>query len=445
MRTRRTARATLPTLPMLALALGACSDTTGPGGNLTDMLLDFCSDDIPTFFAVQNGSAWERVDPDGQGTVSFRAAEEFGIAIVRQQGGSFTSRFIFAAASELQPMNGIACTERSGTKDLQGAVSGVSSQQFGLVSMARRSTELAPTQEVYSLNNLPTGPLDLLAHRETAAFAPDRVIVRRALNFTSGATISPALDFDGGDSQATLANTLTVGGFVSSEENWILVDFRTATGTVHPFQTVSGFTSSVQTTYGFPAGLTQTGDLHDVEMFAYDALDNYRGVRQFNRNAGDLTFALGPALNTPTIFSQEPAPYVQLRAQVQSQGEYGAFVSTYYIQSQDGSERIVEVIATATYIGGTPSVWDITIPNLSAVSGFPTQAMLQEGIATTWYVDAFGGGALATFLGSPADGTSYRYAGHSSAVLSSRLSRSGGARHMRPSSLPRPTPLRGGI
>ena len=436
MRTRWTARAVIP---CLALSLGACTDSTGPAVDLTDFLLDFCADDVPVFLAVQNdGVSWERITPDAAGTFAFQVAPEVGLAMVWQNSNGFASEFSFVAASEIAPLNGLGCADGAGTKVLSGTMTGIADGQEGVVSMARRTAHVDPSQGGFALNGLPSGPQDLVAHRATFVAdgeMPDRVIVRRAQNLVSGATITPALDFSGGDSQDAASNTLTIGGFSPSDDNWLYVDFRTSSGTVHPLQRLVGFTSATPTIGGIPTALTQAGDLHDIEMFAYGPSGtSYRGMRQYHRTPGDRIVTLGPSLSVPVILQQQPSPYVQLRAQLQSQGEYGAFVSAYYLQQIGSAEHSVQVRATAGYIGGTPDTWDVTIPDLSGVAGFPSHAMLQSGFTTTWYVDAFGGGTLATHLGYRTDGSSFRYAGRYAGVsLSERSYRTGPMRWPSPS------------
>ncbi|MEX2177530.1 MAG: hypothetical protein WD801_02390 [Gemmatimonadaceae bacterium] len=432
MRSRWTPRAVLP---FLALSLGSCSDTTGLE-DLTAVLLDFCASDVPVSLAVNNfgSSTWTKVNPSADGTFSFQAAEQVGIAIVHLDGGDYTTEFVFATTAELQPLNGVACAEEAGPKVLNGTVADVIADEAAWISMARRTTDVVGPQTPFTLDNLPVGPLDLVAHREfftTDGATPDRVIVRRAQNLVSGATITPTLDFGGGDSQDVPLHSLTVAGLTAGEDNYALLDFRTATGTIHPFFTASSFTAATQDYHGIPSGLTQSGDLHDLDVFAYAPDGNsYRGIRQFHRLPGNQTALLGAALTVPVISTAATSPHVRLRATLQAQAVYDDFVSVYYIQG-NADLRVVVVTVTAAYLGAMPLQWDIAIPDMSNASVFPSAAGLQSGFSTTWYVDAFGGN-VATFFGYPTDGASFQYAGRSSAVLTSEMARGSASRGGRP-------------
>ena len=444
MRSRWTRRAALP---LMALTVVSCSDGTGPGGDLTDFLLDFCSDEVPVFLAVQNGDGpWTRVTADVQGTFSFQAAERFGVAIVHQQGSEFTSEFVFATDDELAPLNGVACIESDGTKTLNGSVTDVVTGERAVISMSEQTQQVLGPSSVFAFTDLPSGPLDLIAHRDVLTLdgaIPDAVIVRRAVNLTSNANM-PVLDFGGSEAQPAVVNTLTVTGLVSGEENSALLDFRTATGTVHPVHTLELFTGGTQEIYGIPSALTQTGDVHDLDVFAW-ASDggSYRGLRQFYRAPSNRVAALGVGLNTPSFTNVTSTAPVIVRMQLQAQAEYDAFVWVNYLQEDNVAFRDLSVIASAAYVGGTPTVWNVSIPDLSGVSGFPSQAALQPGLATSWYVDAFGAGTLASFLGFTLDGAFFRYANRNSAIETAQLARAGegGARPGRRASR---LPLRAG-
>lgn len=396
-------------ISLLATAV-ACTDTTGPGGDLVDVMLDFCTGDVPAFFAYQNdGGPWTPLSPDASGTVAFQAADRVVLAIVHQQGAEFSSEFIFATPDDLEPLSGVSCIDEIGTKTLNGTVSNVPMGSAAMISVAGDFEYLTAPSNAFSLTQLPTGPRDVIAHREVVgagSVTPDRVIVRRAQDFVSGASL-PVLDFAGNEAQNVTPHSFTATGLSASDDKYFLLTFNTATTRRHSLSTLMQFTSATQTLHGIPAALTQAGDFHELEVFA-DQGALYRGEVQFYRTAGNRSVTLGAQMSNPTLTTVATSPRLRLRTQVSSQSEYGAFITVAHVQPS----REVVLTATNSWFGGTPITWDLTIPDMSGVTGFPSGAGLVSGAGTDWYVDVYGGtGGLRAYYGSPADGTTLRYAG----------------------------------
>lgn len=414
--------------PVVAMSLAACDGTTEPSPELVDMILDFCADETPSFLAAQNeGGTWTRVAGDANGTFTFQATPKVAIVIVHQVGSSSSSEFIYTSTTELQPFNNVACIETAGTKTLNGTVSGLPTGSSAMISMAGSFDYITSPVTSYSLTNLPGGSLDLVAQRESfvTSTVPDRVIIRRAQNLA--ATI-PVLDFGSSEAADFTTNVATISGMMTSDDNYLTQDFHTSTTQDHSITSNAFFTSSTQTLYHVPSSMTQTGDLHELSVYAEGSGGtSYRGETQFYRAAGNRPVSLGAALNAPTITSATPSPYVRLRVQLQSQSEYGSVVSAFFDQSTSSANRIVVVTATSGYFGTTPAVWQFEIPDLSSVSGFPTSAMLQSGSTVDWWVDAYGGSA-AGFFGRPSDGTTLDFAGRASAINTRQQYRASGGR-----------------
>ena len=397
---------------LLSAAVVACGESTAPlPQDLTDVLLDFCASETPVFFGIQNdGGQWERVVPDAQGTFSFQAAERFTLAIVHQDGTNFSSEYIFAAPSDLQPLNGVSCIEREGAKVLNGTVANVPAGSAAMITMANSFTyPVAPTTS-WQLTSLPTGTLDLIAHRElvgATTVTPDRVIIRRAQDLVNNATAA-VLDFSSNEAQNTATHSFSASGLSTADETVFQLTFSTPTTRRHSLSTPVSFTSGAQTLHGIPAGLTQAGDFHELEVFA-DRGTSYRGEVHYYRSPVTRSVGLGAVLTNPTLTTVSSSP-LRLRTQLPSQFEYGSFISVAHVQSG----REVFLTVTNSYYGGTPITWDVTIPDLTGVAGFPTNARLQSGAGTDWFVDAYGGNAgAAPFLGAPTDGAILHYAGRS--------------------------------
>lgn len=436
MRSRWTSTAAIS---LLSAAVVSCGDSTSPlPRDLTDVLLDFCSDNTPTFMALENdGGNWTRVAPDAQGTFAFQATPRFTLAIVHQSGTEFSTEYVFATPADLSALNGVSCVEQAGSRSLNGSISGVPAGSAAMLSMASSFEYVESPLTSYSIAGLPPGTIDLIAHREvrgTNAVVPDRVIVRRAQDRTSGSTM-PVLDFNAAEAQTTASHGFTTSGRSTSENTTALLTFSTLSTRRHSLSLPITVTGGLQTIYGIPGPLTQAGDYHELEVFA-DGGTTYRGEVHYYRSPVNRSVSLGATLTNPTLTTVATSPGLRLRTQLTSQLEYGAFVSVSHVQPS----RQVVLTATNSWYGGTPATWDLTIPDLGGVPGFPTSARLQSGAGTDWYVDAYGGtGGPAAFFGSPADGAILHFAGRAFTTSASQQARAAASDRFSPLSRRRVT------
>ena len=412
--------------PLLAFST-SCSDGTGIDPTLEEIVLAFCASELPVWFAYQNeGGSWTRVQPNAQNAFAFDAADRVAIAIVNDFGTTRLTDIYYAHIDELRPLSNKACTETSGTKTVNGSVSGLGLSESARVSMSSSTTSAFSGQTAWTLNNVVNGAQDLIAHREvtgvSSTVTPNRVIVRRNQNPLSGATL-PVLDFGASEALAIATNTLTISGLIGTETNYYYIDFATASGTSHNIFASPDITSPSQTLYGIPVSLTQTGDLHKLDLNADASATSYRTVWHWYRNPADKSVAFGAALNTPTVQNITSTPYARLRASLQSQVDYADFARAYFIQSG----RRVFVTVTAAYRSGTPSTWTIEIPDVTAAGGYPSNAGLLAGTSTSWFVEAFNGTLENYISATPGDGATVKFAGRSSNIATAQMSVSSGA------------------
>ena len=405
---------TLLAAPLLAFS-SSCTDGTTIDPTLEEIVLAFCASELPVWFAYQNeGGSWTRVQPNANNAFAFDASDKVAIAMVQDLGTSRLTDIYYTHIDELRPLSNKACTETSGTKTVNGSVSSVGTSESVRISMSSSSTTASPLQPTWTLTNVVNGPQDLIAHREVTGISgtgtPNRVIIRRNHNPVSGATPGTVLDFGATEALAIATNTLSVSGLLSNESNYYDIDFMTPTGTTHSLYQSPFFTSPSQTLYGVPAALTQTGDLHKLNLNA-DASSgtSYRTILHHYRNPADKSLSFGAALNTPTVQNITSTPYARLRTSLASQGDYPDFATAYFIQTA----RSVFVTVTAAHHAGTPATWINEIPDLSAAGGYPTNAGLQAGTQTSWFVEAFDG-TLENYIGAqPGDGATVKLAGRS--------------------------------
>ena len=414
---------TLVAAPLVALSVSCTDGITTLDPTLDEIVLAFCATELPTWFAYQNqGGSWTRVQPDANNAFVFDASDRVAIAMAFDFGTSRLTDVYYTHVNELLPLSNKACTETSGTKTVNGSVSGLSSSETAFISMSSSTATASSLQPGWSLNDVVNGPQDLIAHREVgtlgASSTPNRVIVRRNQNPVSGATL-PVLDFAGTEWQAVATNTLSISGLLSGESNYFDIEFSTATGTSHPLYPSPYFTSPSQTLYGIPSGLTQTGDLHLIDLNALATSGaGYRTVLHWYRNPANKSLTLGAALNTPSVQNITSTPYVRMRTMLQSQSDYPDFATAYFIQAS----RSVFVTVSAAHLGGTPTTWTNEIPDFSAAGGYPTNAGLQSGASTEWVVEAFDGSLADYISATPTEGSTVRLAGRSANTSTMQMS-----------------------
>lgn len=412
--------------PVAVLSMSCTDGVTVIDTDLDELVLAFCASELPNWFAYQNeGGSWTRVQPDANNAFVFDASDRVAIAMTFDFGTSRLTDVYYTHVNELLPLSNRACTETSGTKTVNGSVSGLSTNETAVISMSSSSTSAFPLQANWSLSNIVNGPQDIIAHREldalSGASTPNRVIVRRNQNPVSGATL-PVLDFASTEGQAISTNTLSISGLLSGESNYYDIGFMTATGTSHALYASPFFTSPSQTLYGVPSGLTQAGDVHEIDLNADAASGtSYRTVRHWYRTPADKSLTFGAALNTPTVQTVTSTPYVRMRTTLASQADYPDFATAYFIQDQ----RSVFVTVTAAHHSGTPSTWTNEIPDFGSAAGFPTNAGLQSGTSTQWFVEAFDGTLADYISATPTDGATVRLAGRSANTSTMQMSVAG--------------------
>lgn len=416
------------TTPGLANQTTTLSLTVQTPGSTTPLSIDFCADENLLWFAYQNdGGAWTRVIPNANVTVSFNATQKFAVATVSSQpgalGGTEYETFIFyLTVPAIQSQSGVACVEESGTKTLNGSVAGLGTTQFAFVSMGFNSAFVQPGQTNFSLSNLPNGALDLIGIRyaaTTAEAVPDRVVVRRGLNLSSGSTI-PVLDFAAAEAVALASATATLSGLSGAEDNGLITLIRTATETF-TFISSTAVSGSSGTFSGVPSSLTATGDLHQLVLFGAPPTEDYfRRSGTWFRNVANQSLTLGALPSTATYTQVATTPSVRYRAQVASQADYNSAISVGFSQTN----RFVTLGATANYFGGVPTTWDLTMPDLSTVSGWDNTWGLVAGQSTD--LEFFVQGGTADVFGQGAEGQSFKAAGRSSSVTSAPASAAAG-------------------
>jgi len=368
----------------------------------------FCSNDVPIWFAYQNdGYNWQQVTPTGAVFI-FAATQKLTVAFTFQTASAFETDIFNLTRAELAVSNDRDC---SGSKTLSGSVAGLPSDKSARIVMGAASTTVSVfgnTGLSYTLQQVNARPLDLVATRGTVSgdfITPDRMIVRRSLDLTTGSTI-PVLDFNAAEAFAPVGTNLTITGLGAAEQVQLTNTFWSATstlGTAHSAQVTGGAT----TLYSVPAAQQVAGDLHELYIDAFQqttGLVTGHSYVEYFSVPSDRTSAMGASLNIPTITQVTSSPYVRIRGQLTAQSDYNSSARFGYFQSSGGGSRFVVAGASAGYLGATPTTWDVSIPDFTGTAGFNTSWMLGAGQSTNYFAEAFSGRTELLFGALPALG-----------------------------------------
>ena len=349
--------------------------TVQPAPATSAVSIPFCSASLPAFFAYQNdGFNWQVVTPTGS-NFNFNATSKLAIAFVSQ---STQQIFVqFATRAELSAVTASRCTTN---RSLTGSTSNTTAAQTVLVAMGPQRT--GATNNAFTLNNLPAATLDLVGSRGSSAnqfnFVPDRILLRRGVSQASG-TLS-VLDFQGSESFAPVTNTLTMSNMGTGDDLLGVVTFLGSTLTEGLVSMLNPVTSSV-TLYSVPAGQVMAGDFYELYFDSINAAGtDLRIGYQFLTSIADRTEAFGPNVSTATLQTVATAPYPRFRVQAAAQTEYSAGISFILFQPPPpNATKRIEMIITSGYTAGAPATWDVTLPDLSGLTGFQNSWMIAPG------------------------------------------------------------------
>jgi hypothetical protein len=399
---------------------------TAQGGGSGNVNWTFCDlEDLPLYFAFRSGTSgsWTRVLPSANNTYSFTLNGPGSVVIVRPQEGGVASVFQYNfTATEMAGTAEFECTQNPASKTLTGTVAGLSGTQTAQVSVGGGTTTITAPATSYTITDVSTGNVDLLAFRSQQTLGPgfiptitpDRAILRRNVNYAAGSSI-PVLDFNGAEAFAPASATYTLSGSTGGEITQILSFFTTSNGTSAGFLFGSLLnTSGSATVYGIPSSRLQSGDFHFAIGFA-SAQDGsaQRGVYQYNRELTNRTIALGPQLGTPTVTSVGSSPYLRLRSAGTWQSEYADGIGVTFSQGTNASNsRSWTISQSRAFVSGT--TYQLEIPDLSGTPGWNTAWGLVGGLQTTASTSA-NGGALQAYI-NPSEGAFFRQASRTTQI-----------------------------
>lgn len=379
----------------------------------TSVTVKFCGSDIPTWVGAQSeGGPWAQVQRGAGNSYVFSFGSRGAVAAVTPVDGSFETAVIYASTAELVAMGQASVANcvspSSGSKHLTGTVANVGVEQIASISLGEAMATVDGTgPTTFALDSAPDAPADLIAARHgitATGFLADKLIIRRGFNLPSGSAI-PVLDFAAAEAIVPIAATATLTN-LGSDSAQVISGLITATKTAAALGLTSG--TAQQSFGGVPTNQLITGDLHELIAFAVPSgtSDELRGVDAYFHVVTSQTLALGPPLAIPTVSATSVVAPQRWRAQLAVQGAYSKNFTAEFSQSagSSGPSNQVTLYVTSAYLGGSPTTWDVTIPDMSA-AGFNATWGLVVGTPVSWSVTATNSATLPVAGILPADGT----------------------------------------
>ena len=361
---------------------------------------------FPSYFvAVKDGTGpWSRIIPGNDGTTySFNVTQPAAsVAWVTIDSGVARTTVYNATQAEITALAASDCTlyPNGSTRNALGTVTGLTATQLSLLGMgwwfASTINPFSGPISNYTLLNLPSGPLDLIAFRAATdgsfQTTTDRAIIRRGLNPATGGS-NALIDFNSAEAVATTASTWTVNN-AGGESFGVTEVFTTAGGSSGQMTPGPGIdrAATTRTVYGVAAAQSVAGDLHQVVLTIGTLAVRHasRQIITYARTITDRTVAFGAVMPTPTISGVSVAGAGLIRAQGTVPTEYNSGV-TLDAKSTGAFARFATVHATRGFLGGS-GTYDVRMPDLTPVLGWDTNWSLRPGDATNWWVS--GGGPI---------------------------------------------------
>jgi hypothetical protein len=291
-----------------------------------------------------------------------------------------------------------------------GTVAGVAATDLVNIGFAGKSATVSPSAGMaWTLNNVSGGTRDLVAARAAlslsglnVSYALNGLLLRRNVAVGTGGT-QPVLDFASTAAITPASANLTLAN-LNGEFATLVTMFATAnSGSASLLYTDVGNTATTRTWRGVPAANQTGGDVHTIIGSATASLTSSLVGRQatlYSTAVADRTLTFGPALGAVTTGTVAGGGMLRFRSQYAMQSQYSRLITVQY--QQTANSRIHEIQASSGYLGG--SSVDVSVPDLSGLSGWLAAYGLASGVSTTWTFTASGwtGGAL---IGTQPDGT----------------------------------------
>lgn len=331
----------------------------------------------------------------------------------------YVTQVLYASTAELAEDGTLTCAQTLPSKTIKGTVAGVAVGQYGILSLGS-STEIfngaAPANPV-TFSDVQGGLVDFAGTRVvTPGSAPDRAVMFRDLNIPDGGSLPSTIDFNGPAAFVPATATVTITG-ASGDRLEVYNQLITATSLMLFWNDLSPSTASTRPWAGLGVLKMRTGDFHSLIVFASppNSPDDFRVALKYLGPVSNQTIALGPTIDAATVSPVVAGAYPRYRFQGTLPAEYNKGIGLDVSAEDIGN--VFNAIATSAYLAaaGSASSYDITMPDVSALAGFPLASRLTAGInlVTT---DAFGFTGAGIFDARPVLGGEFRASDRRSTV-----------------------------
>lgn len=407
---------------------------------------------VPWYFAFQDGTgAWQPVTPTTSGgatrfamnltsgrggiaTVSRSSVDAFApgtLAMRRRAGTALRGQFKsmssspgraaasvdvyqtdvwYATTAELAVDGREKCAATLAAKTLSGTVAGVAAGQYGIVALGGITTYYdggIPNNPLV-FEGVKTGPVDLLGVRTTPGLAPDRGIVLRDLDIADGGSLLSPLDFNAPNTFIPVTANATITG-VGGEPVEAYAGLITATSDLVFWSDLSPSQTIVRPWAGLPSDFLRSSDFHYLLAFASSAANpgDFRAALRYVGPISDQVLAMGPEVDLPSVTMAAGGSYPRFRFQGALPAVYQKGVGLSVFSDDIGNAYTI--YATGAFLStiGSPAAYDLVMPDLTGLAGFPTAARLTSG-ANTVMIDAFGFTGAGVLNVVPTRGSEFR-------------------------------------
>ncbi len=367
----------------------------------------FCSNSfVPVFFAYQDGNgAWRAITPEVRdGTAAFQfpiTAAHAGVAFVQRLSATqYYTYVVHLLKDELIAQGPNWCGRSLATAPVNGTVAGVDAGEWARVAIGNASMNVAgsPTQPIgFQLQDAMVGTQDLIASRQNVSGVTDRFVVMRGLTVNSVSTTLPAVDFNGPLAVGAVAGTATVANTLG---DWLtsFTSYQTSRGLTGWITQWSNFsTNTSRTFYGLPASAQAAGDVMAIHVRASSAAavqptDVREALVALDPGATSAGVALGSRGTPATVTAISSAP-LRLRAQGTLPADLRSLLMIDVAST--GGGNVATLVASNGYLAlvGSSGTYDLSIPDLSSLTGYPAAAALVSGsfVVTTSAASVSGG------------------------------------------------------
>ena len=322
----------------------------------------------------------------------------------------FVTEVMYATKAEFTQEAAQLCAQSFPTKTVSGTVVGVPAGQYGVVALGGSGAifDGAASQNPVIFHDVQSGLVDFFGTRTIPGQAPNRAVMFRNLNPAFNGTLPQAIDFNGPASFQPAAATVTItGGLGHTFE--VYTSVHTATSNVGFWNDIAPTTNATRPWAGLNAASTVAGDFHGITVFASppNEPNNFRVSGKYVGAVSDQAIAFGSIANAATTSLVSGGAYPRYRFQGALPAEYNKAVGIVMAPDAEGNE--FSFYTTSAYLAatGSASAYDVSMPDVSGLTGFPTAARLSAGTNGV-ITDAYGFTGAGVLDPVPAIGGEFR-------------------------------------